>query len=173
MKKWLWIPILVILFFLYCCQGQEKVEHADTSTESGGETITEVARSIGRNLDSSVESLERGQVAEGVGLLLDSVLLVKPRDQWPEGFAENIASAKEHFTAGSYSHAVGDVTKALDLIKQTEDTELSPEGGEIAPVAAVIKEKITEAKEEFTKGNVDRGVITILEALQLFAPKSK
>ena len=173
MKKWLWVPILVILFFLYCCQRQEKVEHADAATESGGETIAAIALTIGNNLDSAVESLERGQVAEGVGLLLDSVLLVKPHDQWPEGFAENIASAKEHFTAGSYSDAVGDVTNALDLIKQTEDREISSEGGEIAPVAAVIKEKIAEAKEEFTQGNVDRGVIAILEALQLFAPRSE
>lgn len=173
MKKWLWVPILVILFFLYCCQQQEKAEQAGVETESGGEAVAAIAQTIQNNLDSAVESLEQGQIAKGAGLLLDSVLLVRPQDQWPEGFADNIASAKEHFTAGSYPDAVGDVTKALDLIKQTEDTELSSEGGEIAPVAAVIKGKIAEAKKAFTQGNADLGVITILEALQLFAPRNK
>ena len=173
MKKWLWIPILVILFFLFCCQNQNKDEQAGVAAESGGEAIASVAQAIANNLDSAVENLETGQVGEGAGLLLDSVLLVKPRDQWPEGFADFIASAKENFTAGNFAGAVGDVTDALDLIKQSEESEQTTESGEIAPIAAVLKGKIAAAKEEFKKGNADLGVISILEALQLFAPKPK
>ncbi len=85
----------------------------------------------------------------------------------------NVSSAKEHFTTGNFSDAVGYVSKALNLIKQPVDTDQSTESGEIVPVAAIMKGKIAEAKEEFKKGNVDLGVISILEALQLFAPKTQ
>jgi hypothetical protein len=114
----------------------------------------------------------RCQVGAGAGLLLDSVLLVKLHDQWPEGFQGIISTAKEHFAAGNFPDAVGYVSKALGLIKQPEDKEQSTESGEIAPVAVIMKGKIKEAKEEFKKGNVNQGVISILEALQLFAPRT-
>lgn len=172
MKKWLWIPILVILLFLFCCQKQDKAEQIGVATESGGEGIAAIAQTIENNLDLAVENLEKGQVGAGAGLLLDSVLLVKPHDQWPEGFSGHISSAKEHFTAGNFPDAVGSVSEALDLITQPDDTEQSTESGEITPVAAIMKGKITEAKEEFKKGNANQGVISILETLQLFAPRT-
>jgi hypothetical protein len=173
MKKWLWIPILVILFFLLCCQGQDKDEPTEIAEESGDEGVAAVAQTIATNLDLAVENLEKGQVGEGAGLLLDSVLLVKPHDHWPEGFGDNISSAKDNFTKGNFVDAVGYVTGALDLIKQPEKTAQSTGGGEIAPLAAVMKGKIAEAKEEFIKGNADGGVVSILEALQLFAPRTE
>ena len=173
MKKWLWIPILVILFFLLCCQNQEKAEETEIVKQSAGGGVAAIAQTIANKLDLAVENLEKGQVSEGAVLLLDSVLLAKPRDQWPEGFTDNILSAKENFKTGNLSDAVGDVTDSLDLIQQPEETEQPAEGGEIAPIAAVMKGKITEAKEEFKKGNVDGGVASILEALQLFSPRTK
>lgn len=172
MKKWLWIPILVILLFMFCCQKQDKAEQTGVATESGGEKVAAIAQTIENNLDLAVENLEKGQVGDGAGLLLDSVLLVKPHGQWPEGFADNISTAKEHFAAGNFLDAVGSVSEALDLITQPEDNEQSTESGEITPIAAIMKGKITEAKEEFKKGNADQGVISILEALQLFAPRT-
>ena len=173
MKKWLWVPILVILIFLFCCKKQDRAEQIVDETESGGEGITPIAQTIGNNLDMAIENLEKGQLSEGADILLDSVLLVKPLDQWPEGFVGNVSSAKEHFTRGNFSDAVGYVSEALNLIKKPADSEQSKEGGEIAPVAAAMKEKIAEAKEEFNEGNGDQGVISILEALQLFAPKKQ
>jgi hypothetical protein len=170
MKKWLWIPILVILIFLFCCQKQDSTKQTGVATESGGEGIAAIAQTIGANLDMAVENLEKGQLGDGTGILLDSVLLVKPLDQWPEGFVGNVSSAKEHFTTGNFSDAVGYVSKALNLIKHPDDTDQSTESGAIASVAAAMKGKIVEAKEEFKKGNGDQGVIAILEALQLFAP---
>ncbi len=173
MKKWLWIPILVILFFLYCCQKQEKVDQSDMASGSEGEKTAAIALTIGNNLDLAEENLVKGQVSEGAGLLLDSVLLAKPREQWPKGFVANVSSAKEQFAAGNVSGAVENVTMALDLVGLPEEIGLSTENGEVAPLAAVMKGKIEEAREEFKKGNVDRGVISILQALQLFAPKTK
>ncbi len=173
MKKWLWIPILVILFFLLCCRGKDKAEQTEMAGKSGGEEIAAVAQTIANNLDLAVESLEKGQIGEGAGLLLDSILLVKPHDQWPEGFVDSVSSAKDNFTTGNFSDAVGDVNNALDLIKQREEVEQPKESGEIAPLAAVMKEKIAEAKEGFKQGDADGGVISILEALQLFAPQTK
>lgn len=171
MKKWLWVPILVILLFLFCCQKQDRAEQTVVETESGGEGIAAIAQTVETNLDMAIENLERGQLSEGIGILLDSVLLVKPLDQWPEGFVGNVSTAKEHFAGGNFPDAVGYVSKALNLIKQPVDTDRSTESGEIAPVAAIMKGKIADAKEEFKKGNVDQGVFAILEALQLFAPR--
>jgi hypothetical protein len=74
---------------------------------------------------------------------------------------------------GNFAGAVGNLNDALDLIKQSGESEQTTESGEIAPVAEVLKGKIAAAKEEFKKGNADLGVISILEALQLFAPKPK
>jgi hypothetical protein len=173
MKKWLWVPILVILLFLFCCQKKDREEQAVVEAESGSERIAAIAQTIGNNLDMAIENLEKGQLGEGTGILLDSVLQVRPLDQWPEGFVGNVSSAKEHFAEGNFPDAVGYVSKALNLIKQPVDTDRSTESGEIAPVAAIMKGKIAEAKEEFTRGNGDQGVIAILEALQLFAPRTQ
>jgi hypothetical protein len=172
MKKWLWVPILVILIFLFCCQKQEKAEQTDLGTESEVAGIAAIAQTIASNLDLAVENLEKGQLGEGTGLLLDSVLLVKSQDKWPEGFVEYISSAKEQFEVGNFQDAVGNVTNALNLVKQPSDLEQSAESEKIAPLAAIMKGKISEAKEEFKKGNGDLGVVAILEALQLFAPKN-
>lgn len=170
MKKWLWIPILVILFFLYCCQRQEKADRRDVAPEGKGEKKAAIALTIGDNLNLAEEKMEKGEVSDGAVLLLDSVLLAKPREQWPEGFLESISSAKERFAEGDFSGAVARVTMALDLIKDPEDTGRSIESGGVAPLAKAMKRKIAEAREEFKKGNVDRGVISVLQALQLFAP---
>ncbi len=173
MKKWLWVPILVILLFLFCCQKQDRAEQTVVETESGGEEIAAIAQTIGNNLDMAIENLEKGHLGEGTSILLDSVLQVKPLDQWPEGFVGNVSSAKEHFTTGNFSDAVGYVSQALKLITQPADSEQSKESGEIGPVAVIMKGKIAEAKEEFKKGNGDQGVISILEALQLFGPRTQ
>jgi hypothetical protein len=173
MKKWVWLPILVLLLFLFCCQKQEEAEQTEVKTVSEKEGVTPIAQTIRNKLDFAVDNLEKGQVSEGAELLLDSVLLVKPLDSWPEGFAEGLSSAKEGFAAGNYSEAVGLVTNALNLIKQPEEIEKPAESGEIAPVAGILKRKIEEAREAFQKGNTDQGVISILEALQLFAPRTK
>lgn len=171
MKKWLLIPILVILIFLFCCQKQEISEKTSPVKEGRAGEPAAIAQTIGKNLDSAVENLEKGQVAEGTGLLLDSVLLVKPHDQWPEEFVGNISSAKDHFAEGNFASAVESVSKALELIEQPSDSEQSTESGEIASLAAIVRGKIEDAREEFIKGNGDLGVIVILEALQLFAPQ--
>jgi hypothetical protein len=171
MKKWLWVPILVILFFLFCCQKKEKTEQMEIALEGEGEHISAIAETVGNNLDLAIEDLEKGQFGAGTGKLLDSVLLVKPQSQWPEGFVSNISTAKEFFETGNFSDAVEYVSKALNLVKLPDETKQSTESEKIAPVAAIIKGKIAEAKEEFKKDNADSGVIAILEALQLLAPR--
>jgi hypothetical protein len=173
MKKWLWVPILVLLFFLFCCQKQDEVEQIDVPEEGSGGKMAAIAQTIANNLDSAVKNLEKGRVSEGAGLLLDSVLLVKPRDQWPEGFEDHIASAKANFKVGNLNDAVGDVRDALGLIKPPEKSAQTADAGEVAPLAVAMKGKITEAKESFAQGNASQGVIAILEALQLFAPQTK
>lgn len=173
MKKWLWVPIFVILFFLYCCQRQDKAGQENVGIESGREEIGAIAQKVETNLDLAVESLANGRVSEGAILLLDSVLLVKPQDKWPAGFTDQVSSAKEHFASGNFPDAIGCVSMALDLIKQPGDSEQSAESGEVAPIAHLMKGQISKAKEEFKKGNADEGAISLLEALRLLAPETQ
>jgi len=172
MKKWPWIPILIIMLIIFCCQKQETVEQAETETENAAEGIPAIAQKVAAYLDLAVENLAEGRISDGAGLLLDTVLLVKPREQWPEGFVEHISAAKEHFASDNFADGVGNVSAALDLIKTPVEMESSKEDGEISPLAALMKDKIEEAKDMFQKGDEDQGVASILEVLQLFAPKT-
>jgi len=172
MKKWLWIPILIIVLIVFCCQKQEKVEQTETETKNIVGEIPAIAQKVAVNLDLAVESLAKGQMSDGAGLLLDTVLLVKPHEQWPEGFVDHIAAAKEHFASDNFTDGAGNVSAALDLIKTSVETEPSEEGGEIASIATLIKDEIEKSKEMFKKGDVNQGVASILEVLQRFAPNT-
>jgi hypothetical protein len=172
MKYREWVLILVILLFIFGCQKQETAEQTGIETEKTAEEIPPIDEKVAANLDLAMESIAKGQVSDGASLLLDSVLLVKPDDQWPEGFVKHITEAKENFVSENISDGLGNVSAALNLLKRPEGTEQSEESGEIAPIAALIINKIEEIKEMFKKGEGDQGVISILETLQLFGPKT-
>ena len=184
MKKWLIIPILILLFIIFACKkpGEQAEMRAAKTDKQIQEKIAPIAQEVANNLDSALKAFQAGNAAEGAARLLDAVLLVKPRETWPEGFENAISQAKEKFQAGQFSAGVGLVSDALALIKppvQAEEEkeevageDIEPQEREPAPVAEAVRNKILAAGEEFKEGNGDEGVILLLEALELLGPKA-
>jgi hypothetical protein len=184
MKKWLIIPIIILLLIIFACKKQSeqaglRAEKTDKQLQAQNAPI---AQEVATNLDTAIKAFQAGNTAGGAAKLLDTVLLVKPRESWPEGFASAISQAKEKFQAGQFSEGVGFVSDALALIRPPVEAEeekgelagedIKPREREPAPVAEAVRNKILAAGEEFKEGNGDEGVILLLEALELLGPKA-
>jgi hypothetical protein len=183
MKKWLIIPILILLFIIFACkkQGEQAEMRAAKTDKQLQEQIAPIAQEVANNLDSAIKAFQAGNAAEGAAKLLNASLLVKPSESWPEGFESAVSQAKEKFQAGQFSAGVGLVSDALALIRppveakqekeEAAGADIEPQEREPTPVAEAVRNKILAAGEEFKKGNGDAGVILLLEALELLAPK--
>ncbi len=178
MNKWLWI--LLLAFFaviLLACK-------TERSESTPFESVAPVAQQIATNIQTAQEKLAAGQVSEGAGLLLDSVLLARPRASWPAGFEEQLETAQEQFQASEFKDAVGSTTKALELFKasvsateelgkpEAEEAENAQPKETPAGVAGAVQKNLASAAEKFKAGDADGGIILILEALTVFAPKN-
>jgi len=172
MKKWIWIPILILLIILLSCQKQNKEEPFP------------VAQEVENKILSSLDQFKEGKVAEGAGSLMEAVLLTEPSEYKPEGFENKILAAKDLFLEGNIFNGIELVSEALQLIKSPSDikgekdkeepgdTESVQKKDEPGPIAELVRNNILSALEEFKKGNADQGVILILEALLLLAPRT-
>lgn len=179
MKKWLWIPILIVLIILLSCQ--KKQEPVSVEKPEDTEKIYPVAQEVDNKISSAVTNLAEGKVAEGAQLLLDAVLLTKPSEHMPEGFEEKILMAKDQFQSGDMGNALESISDALQLIKlpaeleaekkEPKEAEQVPESEEVPPIAELIRDKILAAREQFKEGKADKGVVLILESLLLFGPR--
>jgi outer membrane biosynthesis protein TonB len=170
MKKWLWIPILVVVLILLSCQKKEKILSIDQELHD--------------MLHAAMDSMEAGNASGGASLLIDAVLLTRPQEEMPEMFKEMLLSAKNHFLRDDFSEGGELVSEALVVFKsglggegQIPDQEPAdvPEKDtkvKVFPVAQKIKENILQSIDEFKNGNGDSGVILILESLKLFGPPS-
>ena len=187
MKKWIWISIFILLIFLLFCQKQTREERASLEKPKEPEKISSVAQEVENKTSSAISSLTEGKVDEGANLLLDAILLTRPSGSWPENFENSILEAKKQFQEGNIQKGVGLISDALQLMKSTTDmpkekTEEEPkdveqiqtkdEPSQIAPIAKLIRDKISAARGEFKDGNADKGVILILESLLLISPRS-
>jgi len=183
MKKWMLIPLLIlIVIILISCQKQKKEEQAILEKPQE-EEIFPVAEEVENKILSAMDNLAQGKVGEGANLLLDVVLLTKPREQIPDDFENIILAAKDQFQSGNIAEGSELASEALHLYKSaTEVTEeksreksieleQEPKKEEPSPVAENVRDNILSAREEFKKGNADKGVILILESLSLFAPR--
>lgn len=170
MKKWLIIPVMVLCVLFLTCKKQQE-------TELSGE-IAPIAQTIDANLTTAVSHLSEGKIPEGLGLLLDTVLLTKPKAEMPAGFESSIVQAKEKFQTGEIAQGVELVSKALAIIKPASesqeeiDSEASQKADTPAPIAEMFKNNIAAAREEFSHGHADQAVILILESFQLLAPRT-
>lgn len=182
MKKWIWIPILIIIILLLGCQKQDKEESTSLDPSKEKEEIYPVAQEVQAKILASLDNLEQGNVAQGAGLLLEAVLLTRPSEDMPPGFEDKIKEAKEQFQRGNFKEGVELVSGARLLIKPETDmlekkekeylgAEQALEKDEIAPIAEIFRNKILAAQDQFKKGSADEGVLLILEALQLLAPR--
>ncbi|GAH69360.1 unnamed protein product [marine sediment metagenome] len=187
MKKWMLIAILILIIILLSCQKQNTEEPAVLEKAKGKEESYPIAAEIGSNLLTVLDQLDRGSVDKGAALLLDAVLLTRPNENMPQEFENKILASKFKFQQRNYAEAVELITEALLIFKtcadlpgekdkeertDIEQTQKKEESSQIAPIAELMRSKILSAIDEFKKGNADKGVIFILESLQLFGPKT-
>jgi HEPN domain-containing protein len=182
MKKWIWIPILIILLIVFACQKQEKAE--ESTQKDVVEEIAPIAQGIEHRLTACLEQFEQGEVYAGVSFLLEVVEMTRPGESFPEGFLDMLSAAREDFQAGDYQEGVIQVAQAHEMFEaslrispsseadKTVFVEKTKEDAQVAPVAAMIKDKIEYAREMFKQGDADSGVIMIFEAIELLAPKT-
>lgn len=183
----MWISIFILIISLLFCQKQTREEQASLEKPQDAEKISSIAQEVENKTSSAISSLAEGKVDEGANLLLDAILLTKPSGSWPDNFENSILTAKKQFQEGNIQKGVELIADALQLMKSTTDISLEKakkdpkdaekvqkkdEPARIAPIAEIMRDKILAACEEFKEGNADKGVILILEALQLFSPRS-
>ena len=187
MKKWMWISIFILIIFLLFCQKQTREEQASLEKPQDAEKIASIAQEVDNKTSLAISNFAEGKVGEGANLMLDAILLTRPSGSWPDNFENSILAAKEQFQEGNIQKGVELISDALQLMKpstdipvekakkEPEDVEKVQEKDEpsrIAPIAGIMRDKILAAREQFKEGNADKGVILILEALQLFSPRS-
>lgn len=180
----MWISIFILIIFLLFCQKQTREEQASLEKPQNEEKISSIAQEVENKTSLAISNFAEGKVDEGANLLLDVILLTRPSGSWPDNFENSILAAKEQFQEGKIQKGVELISDSLQLIKpatdipkekakkEPKDVEQVQKKDEIAPVAKLIRDKILAAREEFKEGNADKGVILILEALQLFSPRS-
>lgn len=182
MKKWMLIPLLIlIVFLLLTCQKQKSEEQA-APDQPREEKIAPIAQEIENKMSMAMDNLAQGKIGEGSDLLLDVILLVKPRAQMPDDFEDKILTAKDRFQSGNIAEGSELASEALLLLKTTTEVatetdeekpaelEPEPETEEPYPIAEKVRANILSAKEEFKKDEADNGILLILESLSLFAP---
>ena len=183
MKKWIWIPIIILLIILLSCQKQNKQEPEASEKAQKEENIAPVGETVRENLLTAMEELKAGKAGQGAQLLLETVLLVKPKENFPKGFENKIFRAKEQFQSGGFNKGAEFISEALDIFKSAT---ASPQGNavekssgleqvqsdEVAfPITEKIRNNILRAMELFREGNADKGIVLILESLLLFSPR--
>ncbi|NQT80625.1 MAG: hypothetical protein HQ555_09590 [Candidatus Aminicenantes bacterium] len=158
MKRWIWISLVISLILPLCGQDQRKEE------------IPPLAQEIANKISLALQKFEKGRATEGVPLLLDVILLTRPRSSWPDGFAGAIESAKDSFQNANYSEGTGYVKQAMGLFEPDKPRHIERNNGQISNIADTILNKIQSALEGFKTGNADQAVILILESLALLGP---
>lgn len=173
MKKFIWIPVLLLFLILFSCQKKNK------------EDPFPVAQEVEDKINSSLNEIANGNIAEGAELLLDAILLTRPSEFMPEGFEDKIIAAKDQFHDGNFNEAVRTIHEALLIITSDEDLKGGKEKDvlsgevyvqkedEVPSLAVIVKDKIMSAKAHFKEGEAEEGIELILEALSLFGPKPK
>jgi hypothetical protein len=167
MKKWMLIPIILIIVLLTFCQNKRAV-----------------SQELKNKLDSAIIHFQESKISEGIEFLIDGILLVKPSQDWPEGFVDALESAKEKFKDRNFVEGNQFVSEAFSMIqpqkkKSVEGEIISEDDSPIqierkpAPLAALLQEKILSAKEKFQMSDAEGGIVLILEALKLLAPQDE
>lgn len=182
MKKWMLIPLMILIVLLLITCQKQKSEKQGVLDQPQEEKIARIAQEIENKVSMAMENLAQNKIGEGSNLLLDVILLAKPRAQMPDDLEDKILAAKEQFQSGNISEGADLASEALLIFKTAKEIatetdeekpaelEQEPETEEPFPIAEKVRASILSAKEEFKKGEADNGIILILESLSLFAP---
>ena len=158
MKKWIWIPLLMVLILLQSTMGQSQ------------EKIPPVAQQIAEKIQMAIQSYKVDKVVEGATLLCDIILMTRPYTSWPQGFLEAIDFARGSFQETNFSEGVGSIKKAIEIFEPDSTPSSGDAEGPVGNISKVILNKLETAIENFKVGNVDQAVLLILESLALLTP---
>jgi hypothetical protein len=182
MKKGSWILVFMVFIIMVSCQSQNKDVSGALEDTQQREKVYAVAKKINANILSAMDELKKGNVNEGADLLLEAVLLTKPKEFMAEGLEKKISSARHQFQNRNMKEGVELVSEALLMIesgeealkgkdnKELEKVEQIQQKDELPQLAEIVSNKILAAHQEFQKGNAERGVVLLLESIRLFGP---
>jgi len=155
MKRLIVVFIIIFLVVLISCK-------QGTSFKAG---------EVNAKIDSARIEFKNNNVAEGLDILLDTVLTALPFTDFPAEVETKVSTARESFKAGILNtEGTKALREALALIKN-EPGEQEIASGRIGNVAEALNEMLTSAQEEMEKENPAGAVEMLLEGvLLIFGP---
>lgn len=136
---------------------------------AGAKTFPESkAKEINTKITTALEHIKNDEVASGFQIMLDAVLLTMPYTNLPKGIEHKILNAKIHFTGRVPKPEGGKlIHEALLLIKPTPG-KLDP----TLSIAENFKKKVGLAQAQLIKGNADKVVELLIEAILVTVPQN-
>jgi hypothetical protein len=136
---------------------------------AGAQTFPESkAKEINTKITTALEHFKNDEVASGFQTMLDAVLLTMPYTNLSKGVESKILNAKIHFTERvPKPEGFKLIREALLLIKPTSD-KLDP----TLSIAENFKRKVGLAQVQLIKGNADKVVELLIEAILVTVPQN-
>ena len=126
------------------------------------------AREINTRITTALEYFKNNEMDSGFQTMLDAILLTMPYTDLPKGVENKILNAKSHFTDGvPKPEGLKLIREALLLVKPTSD-KLDP----TLSIAENFKRKVGLAQAQLIKGNADKVVELLIEAILVTVPQN-
>jgi len=154
------LSLSLILFSLTACQ-QEPFPQANE---------------VKMNISLAMNKFESSNIEEGCRLIIRAILLTLPSTDFPAEIEANILEAKINFEQAGYFNEKGFklLKKAYNQIKP-KTTGINPnqeigKPASIAPLAENFRNKLLESLNQLRKGNANKVVLILLEAILMIKP---
>lgn len=136
---------------------------------AGAETFPESkAKEINNQINAALDHFKNSRIESGFQNMLDAILLTMPYTNLPKGIENKILNAKSHFTdAVPKPEGYKLIREALLLVKPTSD-KMDP----TLSIAENLKKKIGLAQAQLVKGNADKVVELLIEAILVTVPQN-
>ena len=151
MKRLIIVFVIIFLVVLISCK-------QGTSFKAG---------EVNAKIDSARIEFKNNNVAEGLDILLDTVLSALPFTDFPAEVETKISSAKESFKEGILNtEGIKALREAMALIKTKAEVP-EPASGSMGDVAEAFNKMLTSTQEEMEKENPAGAVEMLLEGIIL------
>jgi len=154
------MSFFLILFFLVNCQ-QEPFPQANE---------------VKMNISRAMNKFESSNIEEGCRLIVEAILLVLPSTDFPAEIEANILEAKNNFEQAGYFNEKGfkllkkaynQIQPKASGINSNQETEKQTS---TAPLAENFRNKLLESQNQLRKGNANKVVLILLEAILMIRP---
>jgi hypothetical protein len=136
---------------------------------ASAETFPETkAREINTKITAGLEHFKNNRFESGFQTMLDAILLTMPYSNLPKDIENKILNAKIHFSDGvPKPEGIKLIREALLLVKPTPG-KLDP----TLSIAGNFKKKVGLAQAQLIKGNADKVVELLMEAILVTWPQN-